>query len=250
MEKKGKKDIQRSNKIKEIVMKCLLVLTVVSMVVGFIVWGYFIFGVKEDAVADQNGPTVGDWVGLSLVAFIPVLLMGVFFAISFTLQDEGGELNQKDYKIKYYKCTLKEELEDRMTEVYREIKHSRINPKNYYRAYHKDNGAVVIAVMYVNSAFNEDEYIAFMKEIPEIMERIMRHTLIVIFIEEEKSSYLHEIMYNPEYNSPLDVKFFSVYDKEKQQLKVNKTDSRTGDKAYNAARKELDKIFIFEKEEK
>lgn len=247
MDKKSKKDIQRTNKIKEIVMKSLLVLSVVSMVIGFIIGLTLCFGLKEDTVGDQVGPTVGDWIGLSFVIFIPVLLMGIFYAISCTLKDEGGGLNPKDYKIKYYDCTLEEELEDRMTAVYGEIKHSHSNPKNYYRAWHKENGAVVIAVMYVNAAFSEDEYVAFMNEIPEVTERIMRHTLIVIFIEEEKSSYLREIMYNPEYNSILDTKIFSVYDRGRKRLKVNKTDSKTGDKAYNEARKELDKIFVFKK---
>lgn len=240
MDKKSKKDIQRTNKIKEIVMKSLLVLSVVSMVSGLIIGLIFYFGLKEDVI--------GGWSFCTGFIFIPVPLFVIFYVISCTLKEEGGgELNQKDYKIKYYDCTLEEELEDRMTAVYGEIKHSQSNPKNYYRAWHKENGAVVVAVMHVNAAFSEDEYAAFMNEIPEVTERIMRHTLIVIFIEEEKSSYLREIMYNPEYNSILDTKIFSVYDRGRKRLKVNKTDSKTGDKAYNEARKELDKIFVFKK---
>ena len=103
--------------------------------------------------------------------------------------------------------------------------------------------------MYVDSMFSEDEYVAFISEIPEVEENIISHTLIVIFIEQKRSSYLKEIIYSPEYNTPWETKVFCVYDRANNRLKVNKTTNEwSGSKGYNDARKELDKIFIFEKQ--
>ena len=36
-----------------------------------------------------------------------------------------------------------------------------------------------------------------------------------------------------------------MYDESAKKLKVNKTDSGMGNKAYNRAKRELDKVFIF-----
>lgn len=235
---KEKKNIEKSNRIKIIIMKCLLVLTAVIMISGLIVGVVISYGYKKEII--------GVLVVCSALIFIPIVLIGIFYVVSCTLkEDEGGELNQKDYKIKYYDCTLEEELDARMEAVYGKIKYSQINSENYYSTYRKENEVVIIAVMHVNSLFNEDEFVVFMNEIPEIKDKIISHTLVVIFIEEEKSSYLKEIMYCPEYNSLWDTKIFSVYDKESKRLKVNKTNSGTGARAYNDARRELNRIFIF-----
>ena len=76
-------------------------------------------------------------------------------------------------------------------------------------------------------------------------EKVIEHTLVVVFIEAEKSDYLKEIMYTPEYNELYKTKVYAVYDESAKKLKVNKTDSGMGNKAYNRAKRELDKVFIF-----
>ena len=229
-----------SNKAKDIIMKTLLVIAGISELAGFIgMW------------VSINKEPIGMYVSLILMIAIPIIILAVFFAISFTLKSEGEGSKSKDYKIKYYNCTLQDELSDRMNLLYDGVKHTPSFSQNYYASYHKENQVIIVAVMYVDSMFNEDEYIAFISEIPEVEENIISHTLIVIFIEQERSSYLKEIIYSPEYNTPWETKVFCVYDRANNRLKVNKTTNEwSGSKGYNDARKELDKIFIFEKQKK
>lgn len=231
-----------SNKTKDIIMKTLLVIAGISELAGFII-GIFGFINKE---------TIGTYVSLILMIAIPIIVLGIFLAISFTLKSEGDNGGKsKDYKIKYYNCTLKDKLFDRMNLLYDGIKHTSSFSQNYYVSYHKENQVIIVAVMYVDSMFSEDEYVAFISEIPEVEENIISHTLIVIFIEQERSTYLKEIIYSPEYNTPWETKVFCVYDRTSNRLKVNKTTNEwSGSKGYNDARKELDKIFIFEKQKK
>jgi hypothetical protein len=226
------------NRIKELIIKCLLV-------IGFILQITGLFGAV--ALNHFGYETLALW-GIFVGVGLPVLIGLTIFIMTFTFKED--EWNNKDYKIKYYECALEEPIESRMQVIYDEVKHSEINPENFYSTYHKENEVVVVAVMYVDSFFNEDEYVNYMNEIPEVNEKILCHTLVVIFLEKEKSSYLKEIMYVPEYNSLWDTKVFSVYDTEKKKLKVNKTNSETGNKAYNDARKELNKIFSFVKKVK
>ncbi len=228
-----------SNKTKDIIMKTLLVIAGICELSGFIgAW-----------VSINNGP-IGMVVSLILMVPIPAIILGVFLAISFTLKSEGDNAGKlKEYKIKYYNCTLKEELADRMNFLYDGVKHIPTFSQNFYASYHKENQVIIVAVMYVDSMFNEDEYIAFISEIPEVDENVFSHMLIVIFVEREHSSYLKEIMYSPEYYTPLETKVFCVYDMANNRLKVNKTTNEwSGNKGYNNARNVLDKIFIFEKE--
>lgn len=232
-----KTDKWTANKIKEIIIKALIVLTGVSEITGIIL-GIIMY--------NMYGGNIGLLYLLVGLVGIPIVLLGAIFLIGNTLKGDISE-DSDDYKIKYYNCTLEGDIAERMAELYGEIRYSEFFPENYYCVYHKEFEVVVIAVMYVDRSFSEDEFVAYMSEIPEVTEQILSHTLIVIFIEKDKSSYLHEIMYCPEYNSLYDTKIFSVYDKDKKKLKVNKTDSGTGDKAYNDARKVLDHIFIFEK---
>ena len=236
---KDKKDVKKSNKIKEIIMKTFILLAGASEITGIIL-GIIMFYKFGD---------IGLLYLLMGIIVIPSVLIGAVFLIGRTIKDDLSE-GSDDYKIKYYNCTLEGEIDERMAELYGEVKYSEFFPENYYCTYRKEFEVVIIAVMYVDSTFSEDEFVAYMSEIPEVDEQILSHTLIVIFIEKEKSAYLHEIMYCPEYNSLYDTKIFSVYDKEKNKLKVNKTDSGTGDKAYNDARKVLNYIFTFESKNK
>ena len=94
-----------SNKTKDIIMKTLLVIAGISELAGFII-GIFGFINKE---------TIGTYVSLILMIAIPIIVLGIFLAISFTLKSEGDNGGKsKDYKIKYYNCTLKDKLFDRM----------------------------------------------------------------------------------------------------------------------------------------
>lgn len=227
-----------SNKTKDIIMKTLLVIAGISELAGFIgMW------------VSINKEPIGMYVSLILMIAIPIIVLGIFLAISFTLKSEGEGSKSKDYKIKYYNCTLQDELSDRMNLLYDGVKHTPSFSQNYYVSYHRENQVIIVAVMYADTMFNEDEYIAFISEIPEVEENVISHTLIVIFIEQERSTYLKEIIYSPEYNTPWETKVFCVYDRTSNRLKVNKTTNEwSGSKGYNTARKELDKIFIFEKQ--
>lgn len=233
---KGKKKRLSSNGIKEIIMKCFIIFSGVFLVSGVIIGCYF--GVIDKAKIGMA------FLGSGLV--LSAICVGIVFMIGNMLKDEGGR--KKDFKIVKYECTLTI-LKERMKDLYEEVKNSRNNLKNYYSTYYKKNEVVIIAVMHVGELFNEDEFVNFMNEIPQVNEKILNHTLIVIFIEEEKSSYLYEIMNTAEYNSLWDTKIFSVYEVEKNILQVNRTKSGTGYKAYNDAIKELDKIFSFQKNE-
>ena len=220
-----------SNTVKEVIIKCLIVFGAVVLVGGIALC--IIFG--------DNNPTIAaigiiGGMGLGFVSIAAIFIIGSTFK---------EETDNKDYKIKNYDCLLKDDLESRMELLYDGVIHSKDNNKDFYSSYHKDEEVVVIAVMHVDSLFSEDWFVSFMNQIPELTENVINHTLIVIFIEEEKSSYLHEIMYAPEYNSLWDTKVFCVYDKANNKIKVNKTNSGTGDKAYNDVRRELKKIFIF-----
>ena len=155
------------------------------------------------------------------------------------------EKNEKDYVIKHYDCLLNTTIEERMKLVYDKVKHFKLNPENYYSAYICGNEMKIFVVMTVRSDFCESEFVAFMEEIPELYEKVIEHTLVVVFIEAEKSDYLKEIMYTPEYNELYKTKVYAVYDESAKKLKVNKTDSGMGNKAYNRAKRELDKVFMF-----
>lgn len=227
---------KNSNKIKEIIMKCLLVLAALVLV-GGLTCG-IVFSNKEGCESIA-------WACYIAAIAIPLVILFIFYLISCTLKDEKP--NNKDFKIKYYTCTLETDIQSRMRELYGQT-YSLSGQNNYYSAYHKKNEVVIITVLHISAQFNEDEFVGYMNEITEVGEKSICHTLIVIFIEEEKSQYLKEIIYASEYNSLWDTKIFCVYDKEKNKLKVNKTNSGTGDKAYNDARKDLDKIFMFQKE--
>lgn len=235
MKKKSSK--WTANKIKEVILKTLITLGLLSGATG-IVTGF---------MSALNDMLI--YVSLICLLPVPIVIVAVIGCLMFTIKGDLSE-DSDDYKIKSYDCTLEGEIAERMAELYGEVKYSEFFPENYYCTYRKEFEVVIIAVMYVDSTFSEDEFVAYMSEIPEVDEQILSHTLIVIFIEKEKSSYLHEIMYCPEYNSLYDTKIFSVYDREKNKLKVNKTDSGTGDKAYNDARKVLNYIFTFKKKQK
>lgn len=224
-----------SNKIKEIIIKCFIIFALISLVAGII----------SGLVLSVKGYALAVLIGLIIGLGIPGVLLISIFILSSTLKKK--EPNQKDYKIKYYNCALDSDIESRIKFVYGEVTYSKNDPKNYYISYHKAREVVIVAVMHVNEYFCEEEYMGFMNEIPEIFERILNHTLIVIFIEEKKSGYLRDIMYAPEYNSLWDTKVFSVYDENSKRLKVNKTNSGTGNTAYNDALKDLNKIFTFVK---
>ena len=227
-------------KVIEIVIKTLIILGLLSGATA-IITAFVAAFMRNDKLYLLGFIFIG--VMMAIGAIIGILILTI------NIQGYADE-DSDDYKIKSYDCTLEVDISERMAELYGEVKYSEFFPENYYCTYHKEFEVVIIAVMYVDSTFSEDEFVAYMNEIPEVDEQILSHTLIVIFIEKEKSAYLHEIMYCPEYNSLYDTKIFSVFDREKNKLKVNKTDSGTGDKAYNDARKVLNYIFTFKKKEK
>ena len=237
MKKKNSK--WTANRIKEVIMKSLILLAGASEITGVILGIIMLYKYGD----------IGLLYLLMGLIVIPSVLIGIVFIIGNTIKGDLSE-DSDDYKIKSYDCTLEGKISERMAELYGEVKYSEFFPENYYCTYRKEFEVGIIAVMHVDSTFSEDEFVAYMSEIPEVDEQILSHTLIVIFIEKEKSAYLHEIMYCPEYNSLYDTKIFSVYDREKNKLRVNKTDSGTGDKAYNDARKVLNYIFTFEKKQK
>ena len=237
MKKKNSK--WTANRIKEVIMKTLILLAGASEITGVILGIIMLYKYGD----------IGLLYLLMGLIVIPSVLIGIVFIIGNTIKSDLSE-DSDDYKIKSYDCTLEGKIAERMAELYGEVKYSEFFPENYYCTYRKEFEVGIIAVMHVGSTFSEDEFVAYMSEIPEVDEQILSHTLIVIFIEKEKSAYLHEIMYCPEYNSLYDTKIFSVYDREKNKLRVNKTDSGTGDKAYNDARKVLNYIFTFEKKQK
>lgn len=226
-----------SNTVKGIIIKCLIVFGGIATFGGLIC--NFVFLILKNA-------KIGGIIFISGLG-IGALCIAAIFIIGSTFKEET---DNKDYKIKNYDCLLEDDLESRIELLYDGVIHSTDNNKDFYSSYHKDEEVVVIAVMHVDSLFSEDWFVSFMNQIPELTENVINHTLIVIFIEEEKSSYLHEIMYSPEYNSLWDTKVFCVYDKANNKIKVNKTNSATGDKAYNDVRRELKKIFIFPKKTK
>lgn len=225
-----------SNTVKEIIIKCLIVFSAV------VVFG----GIVSGIIINESNTKLALILALGGLALGFVSIAAIFI-IGSTFKEET---DNKDYKIKNYDCLLENDLESRMELLYDGVIHSTDNNKDFYSSYHKDEEVVVIAVMHVDSLFSGDWFVSFMNQIPELAENVINHTLIVIFIEEEKSSYLHEIMYAPEYNSLWDTKVFCVYDKANNKIKVNKTNSGTGDKAYNDVRRELKKIFIFPKNTK
>lgn len=238
---KDKKDVKLTRlKVIEIIIKTLIILGLLCGAAAIITAFVAAFTRNDELYF------------LEFIFFGAMMVIGAIIGILIlTINIQGyADEDSDDYNIKYYNCTLEGEIAERMAELYGEVKYSEFFPENYYCTYRKEFEVVIIAVMYVDSTFSEDEFVAYMSEISEVDEQILSHTLIVIFIEKEKSAYLHEIMYCPEYNSLYDTKIFSVYDKEKNKLKVNKTDSGTGDKAYNDARKVLNYIFTFESKNK
>lgn len=237
----GKKDVKVTPlKVIEIVIKTLIILGLLSGATA-IITAFVAAFMRNDDLYSLGFLFIGVMMAIGAIIGILILTINIQGYV-----DEDSD----DYKIKSYDCTLEGDISERMAELYGEVKYSEFFPENYYCTYRKEFEVVIIAVMYVDSTFSEDEFVAYMNEIPEVAEQILSHTLIVIFIEKEKSAYLHEIMYCPEYNSLYDTKIFSVYDREKNKLKVNKTDSGTGDKAYNDARKVLNYIFTFKKQKK
>lgn len=222
--------VRKSNYIKEIIVKCLIICGFIFLVSG-ITCG-FIF-LKNEVLSLSLGLGL---FGIGCLCALCIVIIGSTFK---------EEVNNKDFKIKYYDCSIQDNLEDRLSFLYDGVTHSSNNENNFFSIYRKENEVVVIAVMYVGELFNEDEFITYMNEIPELVDRTLCHTLIVIFIENEKSQYLKEIMYTPEYYQLRDTKVFSVYDSSAKRLKVNKTNSGTGDRAYNDAKKDLNKIFNF-----
>ena len=227
---KPKKNIHLSNKIKEIVIKVLLVASAIILVGGIVIGSIF------------NDSMLAVVLGAGLGVGIPIIFMISIFIIGSTCVEEK---NEKDYVIKHYDCLLNTTVEERMKLVYDKVKHFKLNPENYYSAYICGNEMKIFVVMTVRSDFSESEFVAFMEEIPELYEKVIEHTLVVVFIEAEKSEYLKEIMYTPEYNELYKTKVYAVYDESAKKLKVNKTDSGMGNKAYNRAKRELDKVFIF-----
>ncbi len=227
---KPKKNIHLSNKIKEIVIKVLLVASAIILVGGIVIGSIF------------NDSMLAVVLGAGLGVGIPIIFMISIFIIGSTCVEEK---NEKDYVIKHYDCLLNTTIEERMKLVYDKVKHFKLNPENYYSAYICGNEMKIFVVMTVRSDFSESEFVAFMEEIPELYEKVIEHTLVVVFIEAEKSDYLKEIMYTPEYNELYKTKVYAVYDESAKKLKVNKTDSGMGNKAYNRAKRELDKVFIF-----
>ena len=227
---KPKKNIHLSNKIKEIVIKVLLVASAIILVGGIVIGSIF------------NDSMLAVVLGAGLGVGIPIIFMISIFIIGSTCVEEK---NEKDYVIKHYDCLLNTTVEERMKLVYDKVKHFKLNPENYYSAYICGNEMKIFVVMTVRSDFSESEFVAFMEEIPELYEKVIEHTLVVVFIEAEKSDYLKEIMYTPEYNELYKTKVYAVYDESAKKLKVNKTDSGMGNKAYNRAKRELDKVFIF-----
>ena len=177
-----------------------------------------------------------DHMGISFICIISIFIIGSTCV---------EEKNEKDYVIKHYDCLLDTAIEERMKLVYDKVKHFKLNPENYYSAYICGNEMKIFVVMTVRSDFSESEFVAFMEEIPELYEKVIEHTLVVVFIEAEKSDYLKEIMNTPEYNELYKTKVYAVYDESAKKLKVNKTDSGMGNKAYNRAKRELDKVFMF-----
>ena len=227
---KPKKNIHLSNKIKEIVIKVLLVASAIILVGGIVIGSIF------------NDSMLAVVLGAGLGVGIPIIFMISIFIIGSTCVEEK---NEKDYVIKHYDCQLDTAIEERMKLVYDKVKHFKLNPENYYSAYICGNEMKIFVVMTVRSDFCESEFVAFMEEIPELYEKVIEHTLVVVFIEAEKSDYLKEIMYTPEYNELYKTKVYAVYDESAKKLKVNKTDSGMGNKAYNRAKRELDKVFMF-----
>ena len=227
---KPKKNIHLSNKIKEIVIKVLLVASAIILVGGIVIGSIF------------NDSMLAVVLGAGLGVGIPIIFMISIFIIGSTCVEEK---NEKDYVIKHYDCQLDTAIEERMKLVYDKVKHFKLNPENYYSAYICGNEMKIFVVMTVRSDFCESEFVAFMEEIPELYEKVIEHTLVVVFIEAEKSDYLKEIMYTPEYNELYKTKVYAVYDESAKKLKVNKTDSGMGSKAYNRAKRELDKVFMF-----
>ena len=227
---KPKKNIHLSNKIKEIVIKVLLVASAIILVGGIVIGSIF------------NDSMLAVVLGAGLGVGIPIIFMISIFIIGSTCVEEK---NEKDYVIKHYDCQLDTAIEERMKLVYDKVKHFKLNPENYYSAYICGNEMKIFVVMTVRSDFCESEFVAFMEEIPELYEKVIEHTLVVVFIEAEKSEYLKEIMYTPEYNELYKTKVYAVYDESAKKLKVNKTDSGMGNKAYNRAKRELDKVFMF-----
>lgn len=238
---KNKKDVKVTPlKVIEIVIKTLIILGLLSGATA-IITAFVAAFMRNDDLYSLGFIFIGVMMAIGAIIGILILTINIQGYV-----DEDSD----DYKIKSYDCTLEGKISERMAELYGEVKYSEFFPENYYCTYRKEFEVGIIAVMHVDSTFSEDEFVAYMSEIPEVDEQILSHTLIVIFIEKEKSAYLHEIMYCPEYNSLYDTKIFSVYDREKNKLRVNKTDSGTGDKAYNDARKVLNYIFTFEKKQK
>ena len=222
--------------MKEIMMKTLLVLSAISMLFGFIAGPIIVFNIGE-------GIGAGVFLGCGLV--LPIIFLAIIFWISFAFKPNEEHGAKKNYEIKYFTSTLDEDLMSRMNILYGNIIQSKLFPDFFYSFYRKENEVVIIAVLYTDRFFCEEQYIEYMNTIPEIMADVISHTLIVVFIEKEKSDYLDSIMYAPEYNSLWDTKVFSVYDEGKKLLKINKTKSFTGNRAYNDVIKELDKIFLF-----
>ncbi len=228
---KPKKNIHLSNKIKEVIIKCLLVICAINFLCTSVL--FFVFVNKIDLIAQIS---IGCLIGVPFISIISIFIIGSTCV---------EEKNEKDYVIKHYDCQLDTAIEERMKLVYDKVKHFKLNPENYYSAYICGNEMKIFVVMTVRSDFCESEFVAFMEEIPELYEKVIEHTLVVVFIEAEKSDYLKEIMYTPEYNELYKTKVYAVYDESAKKLKVNKTDSGMGNKAYNRAKRELDKVFIF-----
>jgi hypothetical protein len=232
---------------KVLLLKILLVLTAIAGGVGII--GAIVVNIKFS----QNESLQNYYTGYALIFGFGVgcLLMMIIVIIMFSFKDKPLTSNGKrsDYKIISYKCTVTESIFNQCKLLYDNVI-PLSNDNDFYAYYRKANETIVIAYMKVDTTFSEEQFIAFMDKIPQLTEKVLAHTLIAVFEEKEKSNYLTEIMNCPEYYGLYDTKVYCVYNPQSNRLKVNKTNSGVGNKPFRDAKKELDKIFCFERDEK
>lgn len=238
MDKNLKKN--KSDKSKEILIKCLIIFILIIEFVGFIIAPIVLISLRNETLTNIAVIVIFSSMFISFISLIAV------FSIGSTLKNS----NSKDYKILKYNCCFEGDLKERFFEIFGENVKKIGDDKLLYTFYVNGNDLkeVTIIVCYtVDEFFCEREYISKIEQIPEVYGDYFSHTMCVIFEETLKSEYLYKIMHSPEYGTANDRLLFCVYDQENKILSVNKTKDPTGSNAtFYKIKRELNKIFNFQ----
>ena len=234
----NKKDQEKRDRRKELLIKLIIIIVLPLIIISMFV---FCFVLEKESYEPKD----------KLIMLLVMLAHGVAVLLTckiiFVIGSSIKTANNKDLKIKKYYCNVGD-LKENCKKQFEKINSFSKNDGFYLCQKTPANltglGEIyVFAYLIIDESFNEDTLLETVTEIQELNDKMFNKTIIYCFELKISNKYVKETFNNPIYNDLYTSVIFCIYNPEKKELKINKTNSGVGNKFYRDAYGVIKKIF-------